>query len=312
MKTYLVVLVSLLLIPVFVFAAVGDFVANGSVTVSAVTFGVSTADMFIFSGSTAESWSFDSGTFTVVNPGLDFQVGSSDTAVKIIKVNQGTTLVVCGLNTAPGATSISLPDASATYTIVPSSDTTCPAIATTISSGGGGGVSNTSSVSTTTGAAVSAPVPQPSVVPATIPSSPVAQIVSPVFNKTLKYGITSDDVKRLQQLFAQDLEIYPEGIISGWFGALTRTAVKKFQCKYNIVCSGNENTTGYGLVGPKTRLKLTEVFSKSSTESNSISNTTNSTSDTTNTTNAIAEIQQKIQELLEKVKTLKAELKSVQ
>ncbi|MFH1956809.1 MAG: carboxypeptidase regulatory-like domain-containing protein, partial [Patescibacteria group bacterium] len=52
---------------------------------------------------------------------------------------------------------------------------------------------------------------------------------SPVFNSTLRYGMTSDDVKRLQELLASDSEIYPEGIISGWFGQLTRKAVMAFQ-----------------------------------------------------------------------------------
>ncbi len=37
------------------------------------------------------------------------------------------------------------------------------------------------------------------------------------------------------------------------FGALTREAVKKFQCAKGIVCSGNESTTGFGRVGPTTR-----------------------------------------------------------
>ncbi|PIR70448.1 MAG: hypothetical protein COU46_01395 [Candidatus Niyogibacteria bacterium CG10_big_fil_rev_8_21_14_0_10_42_19] len=91
------------------------------------------------------------------------------------------------------------------------------------------------------------------------PSS-VASIVSPVFNTVLRYGITSNEVKRLQELLASDSEVYPEGIISGWFGQLTRKAVQKFQCKYDIVCFGDENTTGYGLLGPKTRAKIQEVF----------------------------------------------------
>ncbi len=48
------------------------------------------------------------------------------------------------------------------------------------------------------------------------------------------------------------------------FGNLTRDAVKKFQTKYGIASSGDENTTGYGLVGPKTRSKLAEVYDQTS------------------------------------------------
>ncbi len=100
------------------------------------------------------------------------------------------------------------------------------------------------------------------VAPTAAQSSPVAQIVSPVFNTTLKSGMTGSDVKRLQELFATDPEIYPEGIVSGWFGQATRKAVQKFQCKYSIVCSGTPKTTGYGNLGPKTRTKIQEVFKK--------------------------------------------------
>ena len=50
-----------------------------------------------------------------------------------------------------------------------------------------------------------------------------------------------------------------------YFGSLTRTALMKFQAKYDIVSSGDETTTGYGLVGPGTRAKLVEVFSAAPT-----------------------------------------------
>ena len=40
------------------------------------------------------------------------------------------------------------------------------------------------------------------------------------------------------------------------FGSLTRVAVRKFQCARAITCSGDEYTTGYGLVGSKTRAAL--------------------------------------------------------
>ncbi|MEW5908126.1 MAG: carboxypeptidase regulatory-like domain-containing protein [Patescibacteria group bacterium] len=175
-----------------------------------------------------------------------------------------------------------------------------------IGGGGGGGGANVPTPqyvvipgTATTAAAelsVSPSTPQASKV---AQPSPVAQLVSPVFNRTLRYGITSDEVKRLQELFVSDPEIYPEGIVSGWFGQLTRKAVQKFQCKYNIVCEGNENTTGYGLLGPKTRAKIKEVFgSKVEVPSEQATQ--------------IEQIQAKIQELLEKIKTLQEQLKLLQ
>jgi peptidoglycan hydrolase-like protein with peptidoglycan-binding domain len=76
---------------------------------------------------------------------------------------------------------------------------------------------------------------------------------------TLKYGMTHAQVKTLQTILAKDKSIYPEAQITGYFGQLTRKAVQRFQAKYNIVSSGNESTTGYGMVGPLTRKKLKEV-----------------------------------------------------
>jgi hypothetical protein len=40
------------------------------------------------------------------------------------------------------------------------------------------------------------------------------------------------------------------------FGVLTNSALKKFQCAQGIACSGEEATTGYGLLNSATRIKL--------------------------------------------------------
>lgn len=78
----------------------------------------------------------------------------------------------------------------------------------------------------------------------------------------LAFGDTSDEVKVLQQLLNQKGFIISEsgpgslGNETQYFGALTRLAVQKFQCSKNIVCQGDEATTGYGLVGSKTRAAL--------------------------------------------------------
>ena len=79
------------------------------------------------------------------------------------------------------------------------------------------------------------------------------------------------EVKQLQELLAQDPEIYPEGKTTGYYGSLTRKAVQRFQKKYGIASSGNENTTGYGLVGPKTLAKIKEVLGTSAGSSQPVS-----------------------------------------
>jgi len=74
----------------------------------------------------------------------------------------------------------------------------------------------------------------------------------PQIGRSLKMGSSGDDVKRLQQFLARDASVYPEGSVSGYYGSLTEAAVRRWQVKYNIVSSGSADTTGYGVVGPRT------------------------------------------------------------
>lgn len=131
-KKFLAISLSLLL-PVLVFAAVTDFVANSNITISGVTFGTGTADMVITNGSTAQSWSFNSGAFTVTNPGAAFNVASLDSTVKSIQVTSGGTTLVCSANTTPGTSYATLPTASGTYTVLPSATTACTSLCTVLS-----------------------------------------------------------------------------------------------------------------------------------------------------------------------------------
>lgn len=74
----------------------------------------------------------------------------------------------------------------------------------------------------------------------------------PLIGRSLKLGASGDDVTRLQAFLARDRSIYPEGIVSGYYGALTQTAVQRWQIKYNVVSSGTPESTGFGVVGPRT------------------------------------------------------------
>ncbi|KKU05247.1 MAG: 50S ribosomal protein L5 [Candidatus Giovannonibacteria bacterium GW2011_GWA2_45_21] len=65
---------------------------------------------------------------------------------------------------------------------------------------------------------------------------------------TLKRGTSSSEVTRLQTILAKDLAIYPEGLITGYFGPATERAIKLYQKKYGL------EQVGY--VGPKTRALL--------------------------------------------------------
>ncbi|MDO8486393.1 MAG: peptidoglycan-binding protein, partial [Candidatus Staskawiczbacteria bacterium] len=73
----------------------------------------------------------------------------------------------------------------------------------------------------------------------------------------------AEEVKNLQTMLFQDKTIYPEGIISGYYGYLTVKAVQRFQEKYNISRPGE---LGYGIAGPKTRAKLNELYALKSSQ----------------------------------------------
>jgi peptidoglycan hydrolase-like protein with peptidoglycan-binding domain len=92
--------------------------------------------------------------------------------------------------------------------------------------------------------------------------APGATVAPPLFTKTLYLGVSGSDVKRLQEFLAEDPAIYPEGKVTGYFGALTLKAVKRFQEKYGIATPGDP---GYGRVGPLTRAKLNSLVEQGTT-----------------------------------------------
>jgi hypothetical protein len=61
----------------------------------------------------------------------------------------------------------------------------------------------------------------------------------------LHEGMSSEDVKLLQEMLAADREIYPEGLVTGFYGPRTKEAVMRFQRKHGL--------EAVGFVGPRTR-----------------------------------------------------------
>ena len=83
--------------------------------------------------------------------------------------------------------------------------------------------------------------------------------------QNLYHGMqSSSEVSCLQEfLKAQGPEIYPEGIVSGWFGPLTRQAVIRFQEKYAPeILAEHDLTAGTGYVGRSTRAKINQLMGK--------------------------------------------------
>ena len=81
------------------------------------------------------------------------------------------------------------------------------------------------------------------------------------FVKDLQYGNRNDDVIKLQDVLKLDGCFSKNVLSTGYFGNITREAVKKFQKKYNV-CSYWELLMANGRVGSKTRAKLNELFGK--------------------------------------------------
>lgn len=54
----------------------------------------------------------------------------------------------------------------------------------------------------------------------------------------LKEGMSGEEVQLLQTILAADADIYPEGLLTGYFGKATVKALKKFQKKYGLAAEG--------------------------------------------------------------------------
>lgn len=66
--------------------------------------------------------------------------------------------------------------------------------------------------------------------------------------RQLQLGMSGSDVSTLQTFLATDNTIYPQGLVTGYFGSLTKSAVSNFQVRNNI--------SSVGRVGPITLVAI--------------------------------------------------------
>jgi peptidoglycan hydrolase-like protein with peptidoglycan-binding domain len=70
--------------------------------------------------------------------------------------------------------------------------------------------------------------------------------------RQLEQGMSGADVSSLQTYLAKDATIYPQGLVTGYFGTLTTSAVSNFQARNGIATAGR--------VGPITLVALNAVM----------------------------------------------------
>ncbi len=85
-------------------------------------------------------------------------------------------------------------------------------------------------------------------------------IVQASINTSLDFGESGANVTELQRYLALNPSIYPEGLVTGYYGPLTRAAVERFQTAQSIVSAGTPETTGYGRVGPITMMRINSLM----------------------------------------------------
>ncbi len=87
-----------------------------------------------------------------------------------------------------------------------------------------------------------------STVPSETVSVPKTSGMTISITYSLSRGMENEQVKKLQEILARDHDVYPEGLVTGYFGPATERALKLFQKKHGL------EQVGY--VGPKTRKLL--------------------------------------------------------
>ncbi len=89
------------------------------------------------------------------------------------------------------------------------------------------------------------------------------QTTSGSLENNLQYNDRGEDVSLLQEWLANDASVYPEALVTGYFGPLTKAAVSRFQEKYTEeILAPWDLVQGTGFVGSTTRAQLNELYSQ--------------------------------------------------
>ncbi len=87
------------------------------------------------------------------------------------------------------------------------------------------------------------------------------EISCQALSRNLRLGMKGDDVRCLQELLRNQPGIYPQGLVTGYFGPLTHKAVLLFQEQHKSeVLTPLGLSVGTGYVGPSTRSALNNLL----------------------------------------------------
>jgi len=288
MKKYLIAssLVIGLLLPSLSFAAFNDVTLTPDATV--ITIGGLNVSVYASNSTTEsiiESTAVSANSFDVVLlSGSSITLVSTDRRVFALSPPSGTFTKTTTCDQARSVLTLTGTGASVTITI--DLDSSQCAMTSSGSGGGGGGGGGGSGSSSTP------PPPPPTVPPPVVPPSVTPPVDCPVgalfnsatglsctsftpvpttlptfifsFSRVLTIGLEGDDVIALQNfLESNGFLVIPPGTAKGYFGSLTRNALKNFQSANGI--------DPVGIFGPKTRASVEAKLGKKPAPSNTVS-----------------------------------------
>lgn len=62
-----------------------------------------------------------------------------------------------------------------------------------------------------------------------------------LLKSNFRVGSSGENVRKVQEILASDKDIYPRGLVTGYYGPMTEEAIKKFQVKFDLEVTGEIN-----------------------------------------------------------------------
>lgn len=87
--------------------------------------------------------------------------------------------------------------------------------------------------------------------------TPLPGNTCPLLYRNLQIGSRGEDVTGLQRYLVTQGHLAADGA-TGFYGTMTRDAVRTLQSHHGIASSGDESSTGWGAIGPRTRTFLAQ------------------------------------------------------